>query len=430
MKKPGTGYLFKRGKTYWLEFTVDGQRFRQSLETRDKAEAKQKADAKLQPYRAGTEADRLAVIASRIQSAKATAATSGTTATLLNSWSLFLALDKERRPFPGPATLAQYEGHWGAFVDWIRENAPSVKTLAAVREDHAVRFIRHLNAQGLNDGTVNKYKRFLKMFFRVMAKPYGLPENPFGSIQTNKMVVQTAKQPFTVEELHKIVDKAKGEMKTLYLLGFGTGLRLGDCCTLLWGEVDLARRKIERVPRKTARRGVAVKIGLPVELAAHLSALPRSGPYVLPGLAAEYEAGKAPNITKRIQSHLEACGILTVKPGTGGDTGNRAVVLKGFHSFRHSYVSLNADAGTPQATMQKLVGHGSPAMTLHYLTPTDSMVLQAADALPALLEGPKVEKAPAPEIMVPAAEVRALVEKLTTKNVVEVRAQLLKMLDG
>ena len=75
MKKPGTGYLFKRGKTYWLEFTVDGQRFRQSLETRDKAEAKQKADAKLQPYRAGTEADRLAVIASRIQSAKATAAT-------------------------------------------------------------------------------------------------------------------------------------------------------------------------------------------------------------------------------------------------------------------------------------------------------------------------------------------------------------------
>jgi hypothetical protein len=127
---------------------------------------------------------------------------------------------------------------------------------------------------------------------------------------------------------------------------------------------------------------------------------------------------------------LEACGILTVKPGTGGDTGNRAVVLKGFHSFRHSYVSLNAAAGTPQATMQKLVGHGSPAMTLHYLTPTDSMVLQAADALPALLEGPKVGKAPAAEIMVPAAEVRALVEKLTAKNAAQIRAQLLKMLEG
>jgi hypothetical protein len=69
-------------------------------------------------------------------------------------------------------------------------------------------------------------------------------------------------------------------------------------------------------------------------------------------------------------------------------------------------------------------------MTLHYLTPTDSMVLQAADALPALLEGPKVGKAPAPEIMVPAAEVRALVEKLTAKNAAQIRAQLLKMLEG
>ena len=56
--------------------------------------------------------------------------------------------------------------------------------------------------------------------------------------------------------------------------------------------------------------------------------------------------------------------------------------------------------------------------------------LLAADALPALLEGPKVEKVPAPEIMVPAAEVRALVETLTTKNVAKVRAQLLKMLEG
>lgn len=443
MKKPGVGHLFQRGKTYWLEFTVDGQRFRQSLETRDKVEAKQKAESKLQPYRAGTEADRLAVIASRINAAKRQAATSGTTASMAGAWGLFLALDKERRPYPGPATLAQYEGHLGAFVDWMEKNAPGVKTLAAVKEDHAVRFIRHLNEQGLADGRVNKYKRFLKMFFRVMAKPYGLAENPFAGIQTSKLVVQAAKQPFTVEELRQIVTKAEGEMQTLYLLGAGLGLRLGDCCTLLWGEVDLARRLVLRVPRKTARKGQSVKIGMPPWLPSHLESLPRRGPYVLPGLAAEYEAGKSPNITNRIQKHLEACGILTVKPGTGEGseekdskghpipgTAKRAVVMKGFHSFRHSFVSLNADAGTPQATMQKIVGHGSPAMTLHYLTPSDSMVLKAADALPALLAGPKSEKAPTLEVMVPAAEIRNLVETLTPSNAAKVRAQLLKMLES
>jgi len=391
MKRPGKGCIFKRGKSYYLKYTVDGVPFKKSLETRSAEEARRKADEILEPHRARSEVDRLSAIARRIQTAKDTAATSSTAATLANAWSLFLALDKERRPYPGAATLADYEGHWSAFVEWMEKNAPSVKTMATVKEDHAVRFVRHLNAQGLTDGRVNKYKRFLKMFFRVMAKPYGLGGNPFDDIQTSKNVVQTAKQPFTVEELRRVVGDADGELKTLFLLGFGTGLRLGDCCTLLWGEVDLARRKIERVPRKTARRGVAVKIGLPVELAAHLSTLPRRGPYVLPVLAAEYEAGKAPNITKRIQSHLEDCGILTIKPGTGGNTGKRAVVLKGFHSFRHSYVSLNADAGTSQSTMMALVGHGSPAMTMHYLTPTDRMVLQAADALPVLLDAQIVE---------------------------------------
>ena len=422
MKKPGAGHLFQRGETYWIEYTQDGVRTRQTLGTKNADEAKKAAEEILSPVRAGSEAARLAALIAKMKAAKVKAATGGTVATLAGAWMLFVGLDKERRPYPGPATMAQYEGHWGAFVDWLEENAPSVKTLAAVKDDHAVRFIRHLNAQGLTDGRVNKYKRFLKMFFRVMAQVGGGTENPFAGIQTAKQVLQTAKQVFTAEELRRIVSTAEGEMQTLYLLGIGLGLRLGDCCTLMWGECDLARRLVFRVPRKTARKGETVKIGIPYELAAHLATLPRRGPYVLPGLAAEYEKGNAPIITRRIQAHLEKCGIQTTKPGTGGDTGKRAVVLKGFHSFRHSYVSLNADAGTPQATMQKLVGHGSPMMTLHYLTPSDSMVLKAADSIPHLLAAEIVEppREPLPKWAV------AIVEKMNGKNWKAAKADLLK----
>ena len=392
MKKPGAGHIFQRGETYWIEYTQDGVRTRQTLGTKNREEAERAARKILEPIRAGSEAARIAALVAKMKAAK-TKSETGPAATLAGAWKMFEGLDKEARPDPGPATLAQYKGHWSAFVEWMAENAPSVSTLPAVRDEHAKRFISGLNTQGLSAARVNKYKRFLKMFFRVMVAG---GENPFAGIQTNKLVVQAAKQPFTVEELRKIVDQAEGEMRTLYLLGAGTGLRLGDCCTLMWGEVDLARRLVVRVPRKTARKGVAVKIGMPLWLTAHLETLPRRGPYVLPGLAAEYDAGRVPEISRRIQAHLEACGIQTTKPGTGGDTGRRAVILKGFHSFRHSYVSLNADAGTPQATMQKLVGHGSPMMTLHYLTPTDGMVLKAADALPALLTGEIVEPTRAP----------------------------------
>mgnify|MGYP001209296975 CR=1 FL=1 len=413
--KPRKGYLYKRGYVYWVQYRVDGKLFRESLGTTSAREAKTRAAEKLAPYAAKVEAERLAVVAARLKAARNRAASATAGASLAGAWSAFVALDKEARPDPGPATLAQYESHWNTFTDWIEKNAPAVKALADVRESHAAGFIRHLNTSGLSVGRVNKYKRFLKMFFRVMLAG---GENPFAAMKAQKDV-QTAKQPFTVEELRAIVERAAGEMRTLYLLGAGTGLRLGDCCTLQWGEVDLARRLILRVPNKTARRGETVKIGLPPTLAAHLDALPRYGPYVLPGLAAEYLAGKAPDIAKRIGRHLEDCGIQTVKPGTGEGTGRRAVVLKGFHSFRHSYVSLNADAGTPQATMQKLVGHGSPMMTLHYLTPSDAMVLKAADSLPALLgdDADKPQREPLPAWAVEAVK--------TAKTLKELRAALL-----
>ena len=420
--RPRKGHLFKRGGTYWIQYDIDGERFSQSLETKNEREAKTKAAAIMEPFKATAEAERLAAMQARIKAAKNRAASAGGAATISRGWELFTGLDKDDRPEAGPVTMRMYETLWETFADWMQKNRPSVKTLAAVKEEHAKAFIRYLDGQGLSVGRVNKYKRFLKMFFRIMATTAGILDNPFQSIEARDDS-QTAKQPFTVEELQAIVGTATGELQTLFLLGIGTGLRLGDCCTLLWGEVDLARRLVLRVPHKTARTsGDAVKIGLPRDLAAHLATLPRSGPYVLPGLAAEYEGGHAPEISKRIQAHLSKCGIQTVKPGTGEGTGKRAIVLKGFHSFRHSFVSLNADAGTPQATMQKLVGHGSPAMTMHYLTPSDAMVLKAADSLPRLLTAEIIEptREPLPEWAV------AIVEKMTAKNWKAAKADLLK----
>ena len=75
MKKPGAGHIFKRGEIYWLEYTVEGKRYRQTLGTKNAAEAKRKANTILEPHRAGTEADRLAVVYRRMKQAKDTAAT-------------------------------------------------------------------------------------------------------------------------------------------------------------------------------------------------------------------------------------------------------------------------------------------------------------------------------------------------------------------
>jgi len=92
---------------------------------------------------------------------------------------------------------------------------------------------------------------------------------------------------------------------------------------------------------------------------------------------------------------LNSCNIRTQKKGTGYEvmtcpdgseervyTGRRAVVEVGFHSLRHTFVTLLAGAGTSQAVIQKLVGHGSPVMTQAYVSSTLEIAKMTAAAFP------------------------------------------------
>ena len=57
------------------------------------------------------------------------------------------------------------------------------------------------------------------------------------------------------------------------------------------------------------------------------------------------------------------------------------MVEVGFHSLRHTYVSLHAERGTPAAIIQGNVGHGSPAMTEHYTHISDAAAVEVAKVL-------------------------------------------------
>jgi integrase len=56
--------------------------------------------------------------------------------------------------------------------------------------------------------------------------------------------------------------------------------------------------------------------------------------------------------------------IRIYKPGTGPGTGKRAVVEIGFHSLRHSFVSMCRTSNVPLAVVESIVGHSNPAMRM------------------------------------------------------------------
>lgn len=69
---------------------------------------------------------------------------------------------------------------------------------------------------------------------------------------------------------------------------YHTGVRLIDACLLEWSEVDLDRRELKVVPRKTERSsGETIVIPIHPELLGHLASIKPCAPakHVMPGKA-------------------------------------------------------------------------------------------------------------------------------------------------
>ncbi len=455
----GSGRLYKRdaqGREYpptsktagvfWLQYTVQGKRTRQCLTGKDgkpitdlrEAEAERKRLTA--PMRAGKREEQLqSLTAALVQAGTERIEATDAAAPLLriaDAWDAYL--QSPERPDTGPDTLRYYETYWKkGFMPWLSENAKDVQSLRDITPKHAQDYAATLNGETASPNTYNKHTAFLKLFFRVLADVAGLKENPFDKIR-RKALKTASRRELTIAELKALLESATGELQTLLYIGTFTGLRLGDCCTLTWGETDLDRGLIKRIPNKTAKRRKPVLIGIPAALHQKLSETPpnkRKG-YVLPGYAetynyrnAEGRPVKQPDISNEIQEHFTACGFQTHKAGTGfitnpetgkkEYTGKRAVLEVGFHSLRHTWVSLHAAAGTPQGVIQNVIGHANPAMTAHYLHVNEATALHTAKAWQ--IDEPA--KATDPADPVPAWIVKKL-QSMTAKNWKQIKAEL------
>ncbi len=450
--KRRTGCIYKHGAGYSCRWMVGGKLFVQALRYPDSDPDKERAgkpiankrDAQvaqavlMASFRLGDETAALENIRTKLDTRKEeevkVAEAKAGQITLVGAWDKYVAAGN--RPDSGERTLRSYESQWKAFVAWMAKQHPAVVALRDVTSEMASDYAAELGRSS-KPSTYNRHTSFLTLVFRVLAKPAMIPANPFAEVGRKRMVMH-GRRELTLEELRRVCTEVTGELRTLLALGTYTGLRLGDCATLNWSECDLIRGLIRRIPSKTARRNPKpVQVPIHTVLAAILSETPednRQG-YILPETAALYQRDSAA-LTKRVQKHLIACGVRTQAEGTGfvvekdkdGNkiktfTGKRAVVEVGFHSLRHTFVSLCREAGAPLSVVESIVGHSSPAMTRHY-THTGE---EAARSAIALLPGLKEEAPPNPK-RTPEARRKRLLAKVKKMPAAKIKRALLRFL--
>ena len=428
-----TGYLIRRGKTFYAVWNVTGKKFTQTTGKQDRREAETELRRIMEPFVAGDEVTTLQNIAAKIEGRTADIAryeeATNPALTLTAAWSAYMTAPG--KPDSGEGTQSNYEGHYAVFHKWMKEKHPDAPKLRDVSATIAGEFATHLtNERKVSANTFNKFVRFLELLFRVVKEPARLTGNPWEGIKRKKFsTAKTSRRELTTDELKTIYDATSGEMRLLFMLGIHTGLRLGDCATLRWAECDLRRGFIYRIPNKIARGADVKPVNIPIhaELFNMLSEQPAKsrGAYVLPETEKLYRENP-PELSKRIQALFDRCKVQTRRTGTGEGTKKRAVVEVGFHSLRHTFVSLCREYNTPLAVVEAIVGHSNPAMTRHYTHVSELAAATAIRALPFVMSGKPPALLPAPKT-VDAATVRAMAEKLNAKNWKETREELLKL---
>jgi len=324
----------------------------------------------------------------------------------------------KRRPDSGEVTMRHYESEYNRFVEWIKAKHPDIIKMRDFTPEMAGEFIDHIE-RTLSRNSRNKYLIFLRMFWRVMRweQDAQLTIDPWDGL---RCLVQTPDEvvhrELTFDEIVAIAGvinsgeplpivrtlgsgkiktytqdafKYRGtdirdEVRLLFAVGIYTGQRLGDCATLEWKGIDLARGIIKITPRKTKRK-YARQVILPIHrtFGAILSEIPKSRRHgsLMPTIAPMYEDDCA-TLSRTIQAIIVKAGIETTT--SAPEAGTRARVVAGFHSLRHVYSSLMLNAGVSPAIVDALLCHSSSSMTMRYYHEHTDALLRAVGHLPNL----------------------------------------------
>jgi len=391
-RSKGLGGLQLEKTGIWtLRCLINGKRVSKSTGTRDRTEAEQFARKFLAPYvkddAARTFENIQAAVMTERQLAEMREA-EGPQLKLADAWAAYEASPMRRDL--APATMVGKQQVCRVFVEYMKKVFPEVTEVRHLTRYHVEHYLDYLRKETAAS-TYNNRLCVLREVHRTIMARAAAKTNPWDGFPLRADDSHTRRE-LTIEELARLVDMASREgpeWRTLFGIAMYTGLRLGDCCKLTWSEVDIVRSIIQKIPEKTKkyRKGRPVTIPIHKTLADLFMQTPvnkRTG-YILPmiGRLAESGVNGMSKIHHHINKVFKNAGIVMSVTVEGR---KHKAPEASFHSLRHTFVSMSANAGVPLHIVQAIVGHESTAMTRHYYHENVAALQQAVEAIPSISE--------------------------------------------
>lgn len=269
------------------------------------------------------------------------------------------------------ATTKVYEGAVGMMVKWMNEK---IKFAKDITPRLAEEYLENL-ANNVGAATYNIRLVLFKRIWKELGNEFQLCVDAWENFKKKK-VPRTTRRTLSNEELANVLMKAQThDMKLLLSIGIYTGLRISDCALLKWSDVDIERKIIRTIPIKT-RKHMDAPIEIPIHpaLMKMIEATPHDSEYVSKVNADGYKNG---HVGGDVVDLFKSCGIETSRKVNG-----KTQLICGFHSLRHTFVSMAINAGMSPLLVQKIVGHSAVSMTQHYYHDNMDKMVEGINTLP------------------------------------------------
>ena len=224
------------------------------------------------------------------------------------------------------------------------------KPLASMTLQDAVDYHTHLKCQYSSLHSIKLHINVAKALCAFGVKLNYLRTNVFAVIKPDVAPEVTHKRILTEEQTLKLIDAPKRERDKLLLrLIYAGGLRVGEVCNLVWGDLLLNGVLHIRQGKGQKERFVTLSDGMIERLIAHRGGAGADAPIFLSQKGSRLDESQVQRIVKSA----------AVAVGIAGDVSP--------HWLRHSHASHSLDRGASLVTVRDTLGHSSIATTNKYL---------------------------------------------------------------
>lgn len=337
------GSIRKRGKNYFLDVRVNGQRIRKIL-----GPSRRLAELALKDLEVKIARSDLGFIEKDIP--------------IEDLFSRFIEFSTANH---APNTVRRYSAILNNFRQFLSKH-PSLTKVSQLNAGLVEEYKVLRRRQGAKSNTVNIELKGLKVCFNCAVKWGLITSAPMAGVK--KLKVRDAKPPrfLSEDECSQLLQNCGKELYSIFYTFLYTGLRLDELRNLEWSDIEFKRRKIQvRSKVDWVPKGRDRELPMTKGLGSILKQLKRrsKGDYVFENP----DGGKLRRKLRRDLMRITAqCGFPDVTK---------------IHSLRHTFASHLVMKGVDLPTVMKLMGHSDIQTTMIYAHLAPDHLADAVDKL-------------------------------------------------